>query len=60
LVPTQFGRSAIVGEVNVRITEAFARNLERRLNGNFSDGDTTGVAPFGGGSLNLADELGPD
>jgi aerobic carbon-monoxide dehydrogenase small subunit len=47
----QFGRGAIVEDVVARITEAFARNLERRLSANFSDGDATAQAPLEAGAL---------
>jgi aerobic carbon-monoxide dehydrogenase small subunit len=42
----QFGRSAILEDVVVRITEAFASNLERRLSGHFSDADAAARAPL--------------
>jgi aerobic carbon-monoxide dehydrogenase small subunit len=47
----QFGRSAIVENVVARITEAFARNLDRRLSGNFSDSDAVARAPLEAGAL---------
>ncbi|MBO0759344.1 MAG: SRPBCC family protein, partial [Bradyrhizobiaceae bacterium] len=47
----QFGRGVIVEDVVARITEAFGRNLERRLSGNFSDSDATARAPLEAGAL---------
>ena len=47
----QFGRSAIVEDVVVRITEAFARNLEQALSGNFFDSDAIEPAPVEVGAL---------
>jgi aerobic carbon-monoxide dehydrogenase small subunit len=47
----QFGRSAIVEDVVVRITETFARNLERRLSGSFFDSDATARVPLEAGAL---------
>jgi carbon-monoxide dehydrogenase small subunit len=46
----QFGRSAIVNDLAARLTEAFAHNLEQRLEGS-SDVDSGAAAPLAAGSL---------
>jgi carbon-monoxide dehydrogenase small subunit len=46
----QFGRSAIVNDLAARLTEAFAHNLEQRLEGS-SDTDSGAAAPLAAGSL---------
>ena len=46
----QFGRSAIVGDLAARVSDMFARNLERRLEGSSDAMDET-AAPIPAGSL---------
>jgi carbon-monoxide dehydrogenase small subunit len=45
----QFGRSGIVDDLAARLSDMFARNLERRLTGSDADGEA--AAPIAAGSL---------